>query len=96
MMGLNEYESFNEKIAQIAIRRGCIEGTAEYYGFIEGANYLLFTIIGIDTMDGTLEALAHTYANGLGRDQADKCYLYAKYKAGGKAIIDCIKQRVLS
>ena len=95
-MGLREYESFNEKIAQIAIRRGCIEGTAEYYGFIEGANYLLFTIIGIDTMDGTLEDLAHTYANGLGRDEADKMNIFANYKAGGKAIIDCIKQRVLS
>ena len=95
-MDLKEYESFKEKISQIAIRRGCIEGTAEYYGFIEGANYLLFSTIGIDTMDGTLEDLAHTYANGLGRDKADKMDIYAKYKAGGKAIIDCIKQRVLS
>lgn len=26
-----------EEICQMAIERGCIEGTAEYYGFIEGA-----------------------------------------------------------
>ena len=27
----------DEQIKEMAIRRGCIEGTAEYYGFIEGA-----------------------------------------------------------
>ena len=29
----------DEQIKQAAIQRGCIEGTAEYYGFIEGAQY---------------------------------------------------------
>ena len=28
-----------EQIKQAAIERGCIEGTAEYYGFIQGARY---------------------------------------------------------
>ena len=29
----------DEQIKQAAIERGCIEGTAEYYGFIQGARY---------------------------------------------------------
>lgn len=29
----------DEQIKQAAIERGCIDGTAEYYGFIEGAQY---------------------------------------------------------
>ena len=28
-----------EQIKQAAIERGCIEGTAEYFGFIQGARY---------------------------------------------------------
>lgn len=29
----------DEQIKQAAIERGCIEGTAEYFGFIQGARY---------------------------------------------------------
>ena len=29
----------DEQIEQAAIERGCIKGTAEYYGFIQGARY---------------------------------------------------------
>jgi len=29
----------DEEIKQAAIMRGCIEGTAEYWGFIEGCTY---------------------------------------------------------
>ena len=29
----------DEEIQQAAIERGCIKGTAEYYGFIEGCEW---------------------------------------------------------
>lgn len=45
----------DEQIKQAAIQRGCIEGTAEYYGFIEGARSRDWEVERLETELAVLE-----------------------------------------
>ena len=90
-MGIEEYKNIDARLAELAIQRGLIKGTAEFFGFIEGAQFVLYTMLDIEHLEHVLNEWAHTYANGLMKTEADRMRTYADYMAGGRFIIDKIK-----